>query len=128
DPSLPQDEILSRLLFNRQISEIGPVQAAQLAMAANRLRGGGPGVLGKIRSVTGLDTLDVTGGGSSQDPAKVRAGKYLRDDVYVELEQGAADKTGKASVELEILPNVAIKAEAGANAKGGVGLQWKFDY
>jgi translocation and assembly module TamB len=116
-------------LFNRPVSEIGPVQAAQLAFAVNRLRGGGGlDVLGEIRSRLGVDTLDVVTGSGPQDGASVRAGRYLSDDVFLELEQGMGQQTSRARVEVEILPNVSVEADTGADARSGIGLRWRFDY
>jgi translocation and assembly module TamB len=127
DPPLPQDEVLSRLLFNRSVSEITPAQAAQLALAVNRLRGGGPGIMDQVRNTLGIDTLDV-GGGDTPGSASVRAGKYLSDDVYVELEQGTNDASGRARVEIEILPNVSLEADTSQDANSGIGIQWRLDY
>ncbi len=39
-PTLPQDEVLARLIFNRGINELSPIQIAQLAAAAAELAGG----------------------------------------------------------------------------------------
>jgi translocation and assembly module TamB len=134
-PSLPQDEILSRLLFDRDTSSISPVQAAQLAYALNRLRGGGPDVMGKLRSILHVDTLDVTSSssssssnGSTAQDQTVRAGKYLNKDVYVEVQKGVTPESGKARVEIQIAPDVSVQAETGENATGGIGLQWHYDY
>lgn len=127
EPELPEDEVLSQLLFDRDVSEISAIEAASLAMAVNRLRGGGGGldILGRARKALGVDTLDV--GGAPGEEA-VRAGKYLGDDVYVELEQGRAEDSGRARVELEILPNVSVEAETGQDASSGVGVKWKYDF
>lgn len=128
EPSLPQDEVLSRLLFNRQVSEISPAQAVQLAAAVNRLRGGqGFDLLGGVRDALGVDVLDV-GGGDEPGEATVRAGRYLGDDVYVEVEQGTVRRSGRARVEIEILPDVAIEAETRQDASTGIGIKWKYDY
>jgi translocation and assembly module TamB len=130
-PPLPQDEVLSRLMFNRPANSITPLQAVQLAAAVNRLRGGGPGVLDRVRSALGVDTLDVGGGGdgtTSNGGTTVRAGKYLAEGIYIEGETGTADQSSRARVEVEILPNVSLQAETGANATSGVGLKWQFDY
>ena len=128
-PVLPQDEILSRLMFNREASQITPVQAGQLAFALNRLRGGGGfDVMGRIRSVLHVDTLDVSSSDNGSGQQTVRAGKYLNPNVYVEVQKGVADQSGNARVEVEIAPNVSVQAETGANAQGGVGIQWRYDY
>ena len=127
EPPLPQDEILARLLFERETSAMTPAQAAQLALAMNRLRGGGLDVLGKARALLGVDTLDFSGG-ETMEQSTLRAGRYLNDDVYVEVEQGAAAETGRARVEVEIMPNVSVEADTGANAQTGVGIQWRYDF
>jgi translocation and assembly module TamB len=127
DPPLPQDEVLSRLLFNQPLSEITPAQGAQLALAVNRLRGGGPGVVDQVRNALGVDTLDV-GGGDTPGSTSVRAGKYLSDDVFVEVEQGTGQASGKARIEIEILPNVSLEADTSQDANSGIGIQWKYDY
>ncbi|HEX6841484.1 MAG TPA: translocation/assembly module TamB domain-containing protein, partial [Stellaceae bacterium] len=60
-PELPQDEVLSRVLFGTSISQINAAQGLQIAQAAAALAtGGGPGVLDKIRSGLGLDRLSFT--------------------------------------------------------------------
>jgi translocation and assembly module TamB len=57
-PELPQDEILSRVLFGSSVSQINAAQGLEIAQAAAALAtGGGPGVLDKIRSGLGLDRL-----------------------------------------------------------------------
>jgi translocation and assembly module TamB len=43
-PGLPQDEILSRVLFGSSISSISTLQAVQLASSLNSLRGSGGGL------------------------------------------------------------------------------------
>ncbi|HWG79193.1 MAG TPA: translocation/assembly module TamB domain-containing protein [Stellaceae bacterium] len=57
-PELPQDEILSRVLFGTSVSQISAAQGIEIAQAAAALAtGGGPGVLDKIRAGLGLDRL-----------------------------------------------------------------------
>ena len=54
-PSVPQDEILARVLFNRGVGQITAGEGLQLAAAAGTLAGGGPGVLDRLRGGLGLD-------------------------------------------------------------------------
>lgn len=59
-PELPQDQILARVLFGSDISQISASQGLEIAQAAASLAtGGGPGVLDKIRSGLGLDRLTL---------------------------------------------------------------------
>ena len=128
EPALPEDEVLAKLLFDRELSEIGAIEAAKLALALNKLRGGGGfDAFGEIRDALQIDTLDIVSGEESED-SRVKAGKYLNDDVYVEVEQGAGDDTSRARVEIEILPNISLEADTGEDSNGGVGVKWRFDY
>ena len=127
EPVLPEDEVLARLLFNRELSEIGPVEAGKLAFALNRLRGGGGfDAFGEIRNILKIDTLDVVS--DEEGESRVKAGKYINDEIYVEVEQGAGEESGRARVEIELLPNVALEADTSDGANSGVGLKWKFNY
>jgi translocation and assembly module TamB len=126
NPSLPKDEILAQLLFGRDMRQITPAQGIRLAAAVRTLDGGGGDLLGNVRSSLGLDTLDV--GGSGADDANARAGKYVSDKVYVEVQRGIAEGSGKANVEVELSPHVSLNTEVDEKAQAGVGVQWKLDY
>lgn len=129
DPNLPQDEILSRLLFGTGTARITPVQGLRLAAAIQQLQGGSfvGDVLSTVRKTTGLDTLDVQGGETDTE-STARAGKYLSDNVYVEVERGVSEGTGKARVQVELTPNLSVGTSVNDQSQSGVGLQWKYDY
>lgn len=130
DPVRPQDEIMAEILFGRDVSSITPVQGLQLAAALNTLRGGGgnsPGLLDMVRSQLGVDTLDV-GGDGPDGGTNVKAGKYLSDDVFLQVERGVTPGSGKATVEVEVLPNVTVQTEVTEDSQTGFGVQWKYDY
>lgn len=126
EPVRPRDEVLAQLLFKRDMSQITPAQGVRLANAVATLEGRGIDVIGKFRSGLGLDTLDV--GGESADDANVRAGKYLADNVYLEMQQGLQSGSGKARLEVELTPNVSVSTEVSEQSQTGVGLDWKMDY
>src|SRR3546814_18987560 len=62
-PSLPQDEVMSRILFGESVTNLSATQAIQLAASLNSLRGGGGGLnpLGKLQSAEGIDRLRIFG-------------------------------------------------------------------
>ncbi len=101
-PSLPQDEILSRMLFGESVANISATEALQLASAVNGLNGGHDYLnpLGALRSATGIDRLRIvsadatTGRGTA-----LAAGKYLTNNVYVEI---VTDTKGFTATQLEI--------------------------
>jgi translocation and assembly module TamB len=119
-PNLPQDEVLSRLLFGTNPENLSAMEAIQLASALNSLRGSGGGglnPLGKLRSATGFDRLrvlgadDTTGRGTS-----LAAGKYLTDDIYVEI---VTDARGFTATQLEIALTRALSILTSTGSFGG---------
>ena len=127
-PDLPEDEILSRILFGQDASQISPFQAIQLSNTIRRFSGHGGGLdpIGELRNLTGLDDLRVEGG--SGDDVTVGAGKYLTDKVYFEVETGNREEAGAAKVEIEITPSITVESKAGSNGNSGAGVFWEWDY
>ncbi len=131
NPPLPQEEVLSRVLFGRSLDRISPVQALKLAQALRSLSGGSglPGLdfLGATRRLLGLDELAIrsTDGGSETG---LGFGKYLTEDVYVDLEKNLSGSGGKVSVEVELTPNITVESEVGTDAATGIGINWKHDF
>ncbi|MFH1803321.1 MAG: translocation/assembly module TamB domain-containing protein [Pseudomonadota bacterium] len=126
EPSLPQDEILSRVLFGKSQGSLSAIEAVQLASAASELSGGGGGldVVGSIRKFVGVDVLQVGGG---DDGPNVRVGQYLADGVYVGTKQGTTPGSSGVEVEIELTPNIKVTSETGA-ADTKAGIQFKLDY
>ena len=97
--------------------------------AVNQLQGGGglSDVLSALRRGLGVDTLDVQGGETTEE-SSVRAGKYVSDNVFVEVERGVAAGSGKARVQIELTPNLSVGTEVNEQSQTGVGVQWRYDY
>ena len=128
-PALPQEDVLARILFGRERSDITPTQALQLAQTLARFSGkGGAGLdpLGAIRSTIGLDDLSVDS--SAEGGASVGAGKYLADDVYLEVDSGAGGKGGEAKVKVDLTPNIKAESKIGQDATAGGGIFWEWEY
>lgn len=126
EPVLPEDEVLSRVLFGRSPTQLSGLEAARLAAALAQLSGGGGfDLLGGIERALGLDTFDV-GSGSNGD-VQVTSGKYLTEDVYLEVRSSA---TGAPGVAIEWEPVTNIELEAATSTEDGqqVSIQWKRDF
>ena len=129
-PSLPQDEVLARILFGSSIGNLSALEAVQLAASLNSLRGTGGGLnpLGALRSATGIDRLrvlgadDTTGRGTA-----LAAGQYLTDDIYVEF---ITDAKGFTATQLEIAltRTLSVLSQAGGSGATNVNLQYSRDY
>lgn len=128
-PSLPQDEILARILFGRDMSRITPFQAIQLKNTLDRFTGNGGGGFDPaslLRSATGLDDIRVDT--DEEGAASVGVGKYLTDKVYLEFEKGSGETSGAAKIQVEVTPNINVESEVGQDAQAGGGVFWKWDY
>jgi translocation and assembly module TamB len=130
-PALPQDEILSRVLFGTSVGQITPTQGLQLAQAAASLAGGGPGLLDRLRTASGLDRLSVgqAAGVSGTAATTVSGGKYVAPGVFVGVDQGVSGTSTRAKVELSVTPHITLNATAGAaSSSSSLGIQYKLDY
>ncbi|KAB2950321.1 MAG: translocation/assembly module TamB [Rhizobiaceae bacterium] len=127
-PSLPEDEVLARLVFGRSMSNLSPLQIAQLAEAAAQIAGvGGPtSLLESLRSQTGIDDLDVKT--DAEGNAAVSAGKYLNDRTYVTIEKGEKAGSGKATIDLDVGRGVKLRGEAGEDGKAKGGIFFEKEY
>ncbi|TPL64328.1 translocation/assembly module TamB domain-containing protein [Mesorhizobium sp. B2-3-15] len=121
-PALPEDEVLAQLIFGRSMSNLSPLQIAQLAEAAGQLAGvgGSTSLLENLRSAIGVDDLDVTT--DDKGGTAVSAGKYLNDRTYVTIQKGDKPGSGKATIDLNVGRGVKLRGEAtdAGEAKGGV--------
>lgn len=129
-PALPQDEVLSRLLFGTSVTSLSPMQAIQLAAALNSLRGSGGGLnpLGKLRSATGIDRLRILGADeASGRGTALAAGQYISNDIYVEI---ITDARGFTATQLEIALSKALSLLSQTGSFGGsnVGIRYSKDY
>ena len=142
-PVVPQDEILSRVLFNRGVGQITAGEGLQLAAAAATLAGGGPGVLDRLRGGLGLDWFKFGSGptgpatstlnpraasGSATGGTALSAGKYIAPGVSVGVSQGLSPPTSKVTVEIEVRPHLTVGGEAGQSGSTGIGLNYNYDY
>lgn len=101
DPALPEEEILSRLLFGGSVTSLSATDAVQLAAALAALQGGGGGLdpIGELRRTIGLDQLRII----SADPligrgTGIAIGKNITRNIYVEL---VTDGRGYSATQVE---------------------------
>jgi translocation and assembly module TamB len=129
EPPLPEDEILSRLLFGTTAGNLTPVQSVQLAQAVARFSGlsSGNDPLYMLQRQTGIDRVEIKSGDDGED-ASISLGKYLTDRVFVSIDQGLTGNDSIARVEVELTDHLAAQTEVGQDATAGVGIQWRISY
>ncbi|MEI6642333.1 MAG: translocation/assembly module TamB domain-containing protein [Novosphingobium sp.] len=86
-PALPEEELLSRMLFGSSITQISAPEAVQLASALSSLRsGGGLDPINRLRNAIGLDRLRIVSADASIGRStSVAVGKYIGRRIFVEL-------------------------------------------
>jgi translocation and assembly module TamB len=122
-PPLPQDEVLSRLLFGASAANINPVQAVELAASLNELRGGSGGLksLSALQHAAGLRfyAADKTTGRG----AAFGAGRSITRNIYVEI---TSDTRGYAVTQIEIALSRALRLLSQVGTVGGSNLSLRY--
>src|SRR5436189_274933 len=81
-PRMPQEEALARLIFDRSMLQLSPLQLAQIAGAIATLTGGGgSSILDKLQNAIGVDWLEVTETETGQ--TAIGIGKRINDRLSV---------------------------------------------
>jgi translocation and assembly module TamB len=125
-PVLPNDEVLSQVLFGRSASQLSPLEAAQLASAVTGLAtGGGLDVIGNLRSFARLDRLAL-GGGTAGSGVTVSGGKYVTDNIYLELTGGGREGPS-AQVEWRVSRRLAVISKLASQGDGKLSVRWRKD-
>ncbi|MDP8920384.1 MAG: translocation/assembly module TamB domain-containing protein, partial [Pseudomonadota bacterium] len=123
-PDLPQDEVLSRILFQRPSGGLSAGQALQLAQAVAQLSGGsGNDAFESLRRSLGVDSLDITLGASG-GPA-VGVSRYISDNVRVGVRAGAQPEESGVTVDIDLTRR--LKAQGEVNAQGGTSVGIGFE-
>ncbi len=131
-PERPQDEVLAQTLFGRSATTLSPFQALRLASVLQALASGSGGgstfdVLGKTRDLLGLEQLEFLGTGIGEG-LQVGLGKYLGENVRVDVNQRLEQGDVSLRIEVEVTPNITLETQAGTQSRTGAGVFWKYDY
>lgn len=124
-PALPQDELLSRLLFGTSITNLSAPEALQLAAAVAALQSGQPNLnpINALRSAIGLDRLRIVPADiSTGQKTAVAAGKYIDRKLYVEVitdghQYSATNVEYQITRWLSVLSTVSTIGRASANVR-----------
>ncbi len=121
-PTLPQDEIMARLLFGRPAQQLSGLQLAQTGAALATLSGvGGDGSLNplvKLQKSLGLDRLTVgaattnTATGTENSGASIEAGRYISKRVYIVAKQTTTG-TSQLEADVELTKHLKLQTRLG---------------
>ena len=124
-PSLPEDEILSRILFQRPSGSLSAFQAIQLANAVAMLAGNGD-AFERLRRTLGVDSLDIST--SATGGATVGATRAINDRISVGVTTGARPQDNGVNVNLDVTRHLRFQlgADSSGGSSAGVGTEWEF--
>ena len=123
---LPEEEVISELIFGDGLNNLSTFQLVQLANAVATLSGrGGEGVVARLRRNFKLDDLDVVA--DEDGNSALKAGKYLSDRIYSEVSVGSGG-TSKVQVEIDLNPDLKLRATVGTDGESGAGVFFDRDY
>jgi translocation and assembly module TamB len=124
-PALPQDELLSRILFGTSITNLSAPEALQLAAAVAALQSGSGSLdpINALRRAIGLDRLRIVPGDvATGQGTAIAAGKYIRRKLFVEI---VTDGQGYSATRVEyqmtrwlsLLSTLSTMGRASANVR-----------
>jgi len=124
-PQLPQDELLSRILFGTSITNLSAPEALQLASAVAALNSGTGSLdpINALRRAVGLDRLRIIPADiATGQKTALAAGKYIGRKLYVEVitdgqEYSATRVEYQVTRWLSILSTVSTIGRASANVR-----------
>jgi len=151
-PEMPQDEILSRLVFGVSVTQLSPLQLAQIgaALATMGVGGGTFNPINAVQRKLGLDRLAIGGGssnsgsasgtaGETSNAATIEAGRYVTRRVYIGAKQSTSGST-QAQVQVDLTKSLKLQTTLGTgggtvqgatpqNDPGSsVGITYQFEY
>jgi translocation and assembly module TamB len=129
-PQLPEDEVLSRVLFGTGVTNLSAPEAIQLAGALASLRGGGSGLnpMGMVKKGLGIDRLRILPADATIGRrTAVAAGQYIGRNVYVELATDAQGYTA-SSIEISLTRSLSLLSQVATLGGTSASVRWKRDY
>jgi translocation and assembly module TamB len=156
-PSLPQDEILARLLFGESVAQLSPLQIAGVGAALVTLTGAGGGggfnPITTVQRALGLNRLVISSGtGATGSTAAagstaaqtnagttIEAGRYITNRIYVGAKQSTNGFT-QAQVQVDLTRSWKLQttvSTGGGTVQGvtpendpgsSVGMSYQFEF
>ncbi|MDZ7627931.1 MAG: translocation/assembly module TamB domain-containing protein [Parvularculaceae bacterium] len=131
-PSLPSEDAMALVLFDKPANELSTLQSLQVADALTQLGGvgvfGGKGVAGAARDALGLDFLNIEIDQEDSSASLLTVGKYVADGLFVSASQNARGESGSLRIEYEIGQSFSVQTELRQDGDQQVSANWKKDF
>jgi translocation and assembly module TamB len=143
NPPLDEADILSLIIFNQPINELGEGQQVNLVQRASALAGGylASGLATSIGNALKLDEFQIQAAGDQGGAPQLTVGEQIGDNLFFRLRQGfGAEQATELILEYQIkeylrLQGTAAEAQGGTQRttfrrieRGGIDLIFFFNY
>ena len=126
-PELPQDEVISRLLFGKPAGSLTQGQAIQLAQAVSQLTGiGSLKMLDDLSRSLGLDSITLDS--DDQGNIGIGIGKRINENVYLGFKQGSGETPNKVTLDVDLTEKLKAQGEVGDDGSAAIGLGMEWEY
>jgi translocation and assembly module TamB len=131
-PPMPEDEVVSYILFGKDLAAISGLQALQVGLALksmmDRNEASSWDLVGNAREFLGVDELALRESRDAKGGTELIAGRQLNDVFYIEVSRNLQEPDSSIILEYDLRKNISITTETGTHILPGIGLNWKYDY
>ncbi len=131
-PPLPEEEIVSYVLFGKPVIQLGPAEALRTTVALAQISGragSGLSLMDVTRQAIGVDVLHFTPpGGGDGEGSSLTVGKYVASGVFLSITEEFDTQTRSAGVEINVTSSISIGAKVSDAAETEAVLEWRRDY
>jgi len=125
NPTLPQDEILARLVFDRGVGQLSPLEIAQLTSLLSEAAGGPVwSPFSALNSVVSLDRFSVTT--NSEGRTVLTLGQRITDELSVDVEASGAFNATR--IRWSLTPNLSLLSRLTGDADASIALLWGVEF
>jgi hypothetical protein len=128
EPPMPDDEVLSRLLFGVPPARLSGLQLTRLGLAAASIAGigaDGNGLLSRVRTGLGLERLRIDS--DRRGGTVLEGGLDLGERVSIGGRQGLERGDPRAVLGLQLAPRIRFESDVGARG-AGAGAAFELEY
>lgn len=131
-PPLPEEEIVSYVLFGKPVIELGPAEALRTTVALAQISGrtgSGLSLMDVTREAIGVDVLHFTPqSGADREGSSLTVGKYIASGVFLTITEEFVTQTRSAGVEIKVIKDISIGAKVSDTAETEAIIEWRRDY
>jgi autotransporter translocation and assembly factor TamB len=129
-PYVSRKDMVSYLLFDKPSSDISVGEGMTLLVMMNGIRDGGPGVIDKMWSIFGIDTVELKKVANEKrgEYDVVSFGKSLGNRAKILIDQGGGRGTTKVVLETKVSKRAKISVDVSGKDSMSAGVFWNKRY